>query len=101
MDWSIRPLSKAMLEYTAGDVAYLVPLKDILIPLLNEKIYHTNVLNYCESLSLVEPIQPEIEAFNRIKKFSYNKLLNLTDLDTFVIYRIQELTLKTARKIEQ
>ncbi len=36
-DWSRRPLPKPMLEYAAGDTAYLIELRDILAQKLKEK----------------------------------------------------------------
>ncbi len=56
-DWSERPLSENMVEYAASDAFYLIQLADVLILELIEKGRLRWVLEACELLSRVRPVE--------------------------------------------
>jgi len=56
-DWSMRPLPEAMISYAANDVRYLLPLAKILEKELAAKGRLSWVVEECEYLSRVRPIQ--------------------------------------------
>ena len=60
-DWSVRPLPEAMVSYAAADVRYLLPLAEILEQELAAKGRLSWVLEECEYLSRVRPIQNDHE----------------------------------------
>jgi ribonuclease D len=60
-DWSVRPLPEAMISYAAADVSYLLPLAEILEKELAAKGRLSWVLEECEFLSRVRPIQNDHE----------------------------------------
>jgi len=68
-DWSLRPLSMAMLEYAATDTKYLPALRDV----LRGELEHIGRLAWveeeCELLTAVEwaPEEPPARAFLRLK----------------------------------
>jgi len=77
-DWSQRPLPEEMLEYSAGDVNFLLPLEQILQKELIEKNRLKWVLEECELLSSVRPVQQnEEDRFLKIKGAGHLQPKNL------------------------
>lgn len=67
-DWSMRPLPPEMIEYGASDVAYLLPLADLLDSELTEKKRVEWVEEECDLLSRVRvPEQNGNPLFLRVK----------------------------------
>lgn len=60
-DWSKRPLPQAMLDYAAGDVAYLILLFELLCKELQQKGRLAWIIEDCDRLSRVRPTVPDCE----------------------------------------
>lgn len=60
-DWSKRPLPQAMLDYAAEDVAYLIPLFELLSKELQQKGRLAWIIEDCDRLSRVRPAAPVCE----------------------------------------
>ena len=60
-DWSKRPLPQAMLDYAAEDVAYLIPLFELLSKELQKKGRLAWIIEDCDRLSQVRPAAPSCE----------------------------------------
>ncbi|MEE8542037.1 MAG: HRDC domain-containing protein [Desulfobacterales bacterium] len=60
-DWSQRPLPQAMLDYAAEDVAYLIPLFELLSEELQNKGRLAWIIEDCDRLSQVRPAAPVCE----------------------------------------
>ncbi len=87
-DWSRRPLPAEMVDYAASDVAYLLPLKDVLVKRLSAVGREGWVAEECtrmEGVTYVSPEPPE-KAFLSIKgsgRLSPRELAVLRELYIF------------------
>lgn len=95
-DWSKRPLTQAMIHYAATDVAYLIPLRQLLYEKLQEKGWEDYVTRYFDSMELILPVHPEVE-----EAFMFLKLKNyqlLTPLERLIVKMLFDFRITWGRK---
>lgn len=98
-DWSQRPLPDGMIEYAASDVFHLIPLADELIMELKEKRRLNWVMEECQYLSAVRPMENgDAPLFLRFRGAGRLPRRNLAALEGLLQYR-RKLAVKKDRPL--
>jgi ribonuclease D len=95
-DWSIRPLTPAMIKYAALDVTYLVPLRFKIHHELVQKGWHDNANRVFDAMELIIPIEPEIEEIFNFIKIKHYQTYN--PLEKLIIKRLYEMRTQWGKK---
>lgn len=86
-DWSKRPLSSEQLHYSASDIAYLLPLRDMIQEEIDKQHQEEGFTRFFSSMELVEPVEPIVE-----ERFMFLKFPNFHSypqpLEKTIIYRL-------------
>ena len=84
-DWTVRPLSDALIEYAASDVLHLVPLYELLTRRLNELGRSSWVQEECDRLAQVRYSKPDLTT-------AFLSLKGSKDLDSRGLAILKSLT---------
>ena len=94
-DWRIRPLPAKAREYGASDVAYLIPIRDLLIEELTSKGYKSDLQRLSKSYELIEPLDENISEF--VFQFKYTGIFS-NPVEKLLALRIHILRMSLAKK---
>lgn len=98
-DWSIRPLTKNMLEYASVDVAFLIQLYHKFEKILRKHKNYALYLRFFNSLELIEPVNEELAELVRfMKMYDYD---SLSKLDKLLVYRLHLFRTDKAKQINR
>ena len=98
-DWSLRPLTPEMIAYAAADIAYLVPLRDLLIPKLVSSGKLEDFHAYCDSFNCIRTPRPEVEEMFSFARIIGNKRLD--NVQCLIIKRLEGLRYSFGREINR
>ena len=94
-DWRIRPLPAKAREYGASDVAYLIPIRDLLLEELTSKGYLSHIQRLSKSYELIAPLDENISEF--AFKLKYTGVFS-NPVEKLLSLRIHSLRISLAKK---